>query len=140
MTAQSSSVQGFGLRSTARHRWSSHAHHGRDCPVTVAGSINHVFEQGVEVNEIPAVVLGSELAARTGLEVGDAAEIITASAGVSSSDRSRRRVRVAAIFRSGLFEYDSTWIYLPLETASAFSGSITRGIRYQCSGRKHLRR
>src|SRR6185503_16632047 len=37
-------------------------------------------------------------------------------------DRSSRRVRVAAIFRSGLFEYDSTWIYLPLESAAAFSG------------------
>ena len=89
----------------------------------IAGSLNHVFEQGVEANEIPGVVLGSELAARVGLEVGDAAEIIPASAGVSSSDRSRRRVRVAAVFRSGLFEYDSTWIYLPLETASAFSGA-----------------
>lgn len=86
----------------------------------IAGSLDHVFEQGVEVNEIQAVVLGSELATRAGLEVGDAAEIITASAAVSSSDR-RRRVRVAAVFRSGLFEYDSTWIYLPLETASAFS-------------------
>jgi len=88
----------------------------------ITGSLDHVFEQGVEVNEIQAVVLGSELAARAGLEVGDAAEIVTASAGVSSSDR-RRRVRVAAVFRSGLFEYDSTWIYLPLETASAFSGT-----------------
>jgi len=83
----------------------------------VAGSVDRD-----EVNEMPAVVLGSELAARTGLEVGDSAEIITAS-GVSSSDRNRRRVRVAAVFRSGLFEYDSTWVYLPLKTAAAFSHS-----------------
>jgi lipoprotein-releasing system permease protein len=88
----------------------------------VAGSVDHVFKSRDEVNEMPAVVLGSELAARTGLEVGDSAEIITAS-GVSSSDRSRRRVRVAAVFRSGLFEYDSTWVYLPLKTAAAFSHS-----------------
>lgn len=86
----------------------------------VAGSVNHVFESRDEVNEMPAVVMGSELAARTGLEVGDSAEIITAS-GVSSSDRGKRRVRVAAVFRSGLFEYDSTWVYLPLKTAAAFS-------------------
>jgi lipoprotein-releasing system permease protein len=89
----------------------------------IAGSLDHVFEPGDDVNKSPAVVLGSELAARAGLAVGDAAEIIPASAGVSSSDRSRRRVRVAAVFRSGLFEYDSTWIYLPLETASVFSGT-----------------
>ena len=88
----------------------------------VAGSANGVIEQRAELNEIPAVMLGSELAARTGLEVGDTADIITASTNVSSPDRSRRRVRVAAVFRSGLFEYDSTWIYLPLEFAAAFSG------------------
>jgi lipoprotein-releasing system permease protein len=29
---------------------------------------------------------------------------------------------VAGIFRSGLFEYDSTWIYLSLHSAAAFSG------------------
>jgi lipoprotein-releasing system permease protein len=88
----------------------------------VAGSANGVFEQRAESNEIPVVMLGSDLAARTGLDVGDAAEIITASANVSSADRSRRRVRVVAVFRSGLFEYDSTWIYLPLESAASFSG------------------
>jgi lipoprotein-releasing system permease protein len=37
---------------------------------------------------------------------------------------SKRRVRIAGLFRSGLFEYDSTWIYLPLETAAAFSGDL----------------
>jgi lipoprotein-releasing system permease protein len=88
----------------------------------VAGSTAGVFEQRGESKEIPSVMLGSELAARTGLEAGDPAEIIAASANVSSPDGSRRRVRVAAVFRSGLFEYDSTWIYLPLETAAAFSG------------------
>jgi len=34
----------------------------------------------------------------------------------------RRFVRVAGIFSSGLFEYDSTWIYLSLEVASRFAG------------------
>jgi lipoprotein-releasing system permease protein len=87
----------------------------------VAGSGDHVFETRGEQQDLPAVVLGSELAARTGLKVGDAAEIIAAHSG-SSSNGSRRHVRVAGVFRSGLFEYDSTWIYLPLETAAAFSG------------------
>ncbi len=30
---------------------------------------------------------------------------------------------MVGIFRSGLFEYDSTWIYLPLDVASEFSGA-----------------
>ena len=41
---------------------------------------------------------------------------------MSSSNSNRRRVRVAGIFRSGLFEYDSTWIYLSLDTIAAFTG------------------
>jgi lipoprotein-releasing system permease protein len=87
----------------------------------IAGSVDHVFERRGEQQDLPAVVLGSELASRTGLQMGDAAEIITAHS-ASSANGSKRHVRVAGIFRSGLFEYDSTWIYLPLETVAAFSG------------------
>jgi lipoprotein-releasing system permease protein len=60
------------------------------------------------------------LAARTGLQLGDAAEVFSAAAGSGSS--TKRSVRVVAIFRSGLFEYDSTWIYLSLDSAAAFAG------------------
>jgi len=88
----------------------------------IAGSVDHVFETRSQEQDYPAVVLGAELAARTGLNVGDAAEIIAVRPGFSSSNGSKRHVRVAGVFRSGLFEYDSTWIYLPLDTAAAFSG------------------
>jgi lipoprotein-releasing system permease protein len=88
----------------------------------IAGSDDEMFENRDE-QDAPPVLLGSELATRTGLSVGDAAEIITAHTGLSASNGSKRRVRVAGIFRSGLFEYDSTWIYLPLETAASFSGA-----------------
>ena len=88
----------------------------------IAGSVDHFLETHAHEQDLPAVVLGAELAARTGLKVGDAAEIIAAHPGASYSNGSKRHVRVAAIFRSGLFEYDSTWIYLPLDTAAAFSG------------------
>jgi len=85
----------------------------------VAGSTENVFAVD---GDLPPVVLGSELATRTGLIVGDTAEIISAHSGVSSANGSKRYLQVTGIFRSGLFEYDSTWIYLPLETASAISG------------------
>ena len=88
----------------------------------IDGSVDHVFAARGENQDSPRVVVGSELAARTNLKVGDAAEIITAHAGVSSANGIKRHVLVAGIFRSGLFEYDSTWIYLPLDTAAAFSG------------------
>jgi len=88
----------------------------------IAGSVDHVFETRSQEQDYPAVVLGAELAARTGLNVGDRAEIIAARSGFSSSNGRKRHVRVAGVFRSGLFEYDSTWIYLPLDTAATFSG------------------
>ncbi|MCA1605209.1 MAG: FtsX-like permease family protein, partial [Acidobacteria bacterium] len=48
--------------------------------------------------------------------------LITARPGASSADGRKRHVRIVGIFRSGLFEYDSTWIYLRLNTVAAFSG------------------
>ena len=87
----------------------------------IAGSSDEIFAAHPDLNNLPAVGLGSELAARTGLAVGDTAEVIPASAGLSAN-QTRRRLRVAAVLRSGLFEYDSTWVYLPLETAGAISG------------------
>jgi len=87
-----------------------------------AGSAASLFEGGSPGADLPGVVLGSELAARTGLQVGDAAELVTSPSAVSSSNWSKRRVRVTGLFHSGLFEYDSTWIYLSLDRVAAFSG------------------
>ena len=87
----------------------------------IAGSITPLTQTPPQA--LPAAIVGAELATRTGLEIGQSAEIITANPGmVASSNAARRHVRVAGIFRSGLFEYDSTWIYIPLNTAAAFSG------------------
>jgi lipoprotein-releasing system permease protein len=89
----------------------------------IAGSIDELFAGPGETQDFPPVVLGVELAARTRLKVGDIAEIIGTRTVVSSYKDHRRHVYVAGIVRSGLFEYDSTWIYLPLDTAAALSGN-----------------
>jgi lipoprotein-releasing system permease protein len=70
---------------------------------------------------IPGAVVGSELANRIGLSVGDVFKVIPAGAGPGLNPVTRR-LRVAGVFRSGLFEYDSTWIYISLDTATAFAG------------------
>lgn len=88
----------------------------------IAGSISPLFEAGTKDGSLPSVMVGSELATRIGVQSGDTAEVISANPGSSSSNSSRRHVRVAGIFRSGLFEYDSTWIYLPLQAAADFAG------------------
>ena len=88
------------------------------------GSTAPVFEP--KQGELREVMLGSELASRSGLRVGDIAEIISANPGTTSTEPVRRLVRVAGIFRSGLFEYDSTWIYLALDLATALTGVVDR--------------
>ncbi|MDQ2855308.1 MAG: ABC transporter permease [Acidobacteriota bacterium] len=90
-----------------------------------AGSLDSLFEPPVNENNeprLPNVILGSELAKRTGLQVNDVAEIIPAGASVARRAPIYRNVRVAGIFHSGLFEYDSTWIYLSFERAAVFAG------------------
>jgi len=73
---------------------------------------------------LPSIVIGAELAARTGLRVGDATEIISGDATLTPLGAAPRyrRARVAGIFRSGLYEYDATWVYVPLNVATQFSG------------------
>ena len=66
---------------------------------------------------LPNAVVGADLAARIGLSLGDEFEII------SARDSKTYRLHVAGVFRSGLFEYDSTWIYVGMETASKFAGT-----------------
>jgi lipoprotein-releasing system permease protein len=71
----------------------------------------------------PQAIVGAELARRTGLHVGDMAEIIPASASLTAGKPIVRHVQVAGIFRSGLFEYDSTWVLLSFERAAAYAGA-----------------
>ena len=84
-----------------------------------AGSLFEVAAGSTE----PQAVVGIELANRLGITNGDVIQVIPAKAVGNSLNVATRRVRVSGIFRSGLFEYDSTWIYLPLDVATAFAGA-----------------
>ena len=86
------------------------------------GSFGPLFEttDAAEL-PVPVAVVGADLATRIGLSVGEVFNVVPAYE--AASDGRPRRLRVAGIFRSGLFEYDSTWIYVPLETAGAFAGN-----------------
>ena len=82
-------------------------------------------QQVRSADEPPAVLVGSELAQRTGVQVDEVVELIPTSSAAAVRPGEvpfRRFVRVAGIFSSGLFEYDSTWIYLSLDVASRFAG------------------
>jgi lipoprotein-releasing system permease protein len=80
------------------------------------------------------VVVGEELAARTGLaRVGDEGWILTVAArpgttssapGASDIEPRATRVRVAGVFRSGLYEYDSAWTYVSLAGVARAAGGV----------------
>jgi len=89
----------------------------------IEGSVAAIVEGKSKAEDLPSVLIGSELATRTGVRVGKIAEIISTTTNSGPVNPVKRNVRVAGILRSGLFEYDSTWIYLPLDVASEFSGA-----------------
>lgn len=84
------------------------------------GSFGPLFEpSSTTALPVPRAVVGSDLAARIGVSVGEVFQVLPAN---ESAGGLTRRLRVAGIFRSGLFEYDSTWIYVALDTATALAG------------------
>ncbi len=81
-------------------------------------------------DEAPPVelLIGAELATRTGLQrVGDEGWLITGERTPLPPGLvpSARRVRIAGIFRTGLYEFDSSWVYLALADAVSFSDAPT---------------
>ncbi|MGB7921928.1 MAG: FtsX-like permease family protein, partial [Pyrinomonadaceae bacterium] len=90
-----------------------------------AGPAITSFDDAQSEAALPGVVLGAELAARTGLRAGDTGQIISGEATLTPLGLAPRyrRVRVAGIFRSGLYEYDATWIYVSLASAATFAGA-----------------
>lgn len=74
-------------------------------------------------------IVGVELAARTGLRrVGDEGWMATGEriAVAPGFVPRARRVRVAGIFRTGLYDYDASWIYVALDTAGDVGGMAAR--------------
>jgi len=65
------------------------------------------------------VLLGTDLAAKLGVRVGDSVTLVTAEGPLSPGGMmpGRHRLRVAGIFSLGLFEFDSTFGFVSLDTA-----------------------
>ena len=87
----------------------------------VEGSFRRLFASpAMYEREIPKAVVGADLAARLGASKGTEIEVLPAN---SSNTNAARRMLVVGVFRSGLFEYDSTWIYVTFDDATSFAGS-----------------
>ena len=83
----------------------------------IAGSLEEFFANSSAKQGSRPVVVGSELASRAGLKVGDEIKILAARNGNTFGGSLENHARVVGIFRSGLFEYDSTWVYFRLDPA-----------------------
>ena len=69
-----------------------------------------------------AVVLGSRLAHRMGLRVGDQVTLISPSSAVTvvGSMPRMKAYQIVALFEVGMYEYDNSFVYMPLEAAQIF--------------------
>lgn len=86
----------------------------------IQGRIDALFgSTGGSEPSLPQAVVGAELATKLGVAVGDTLEVVP----LGLANKAARRLRVTGIFRSGLFEYDSIWIYVAFDTAASFTGS-----------------
>jgi lipoprotein-releasing system permease protein len=69
-----------------------------------------------------AAMIGARMAQRMGLAVGDRVTLISPQGNVTAFGTMPRlrAFRVAAIFEVGMFEYDNSFVFLPLEAAQLF--------------------
>ncbi|HZI20020.1 MAG TPA: ABC transporter permease [Pyrinomonadaceae bacterium] len=78
-------------------------------------------EAGGTAEEAAPLLVGAGLAERTGLgRVGAEGWVLTGETGTDGFRPRALRVRVAGVFESGLYDYDSAWAYLPLAEAARF--------------------
>ena len=71
-------------------------------------------------NPKPQIEIGAELAEKMNLKIGDETEIILPTSNGDFAPKTAK-VIVKNIFRTGLYDYDSTWIYLSLEDLAKIS-------------------
>lgn len=73
---------------------------------------------------LPGIVIGKELALNLGLYRGDDVNVVspTGSIGPMGITPKMKRFRIAGIFSSGMYEYDSSLVYISLSDAQTFFG------------------
>ena len=89
----------------------------------VAGSLD-------DFNGMDSVMIGSRLASLLGLKIGDKVSLISPKGNVTAFGTvpRMRAYKVAATFNIGMYEYDSSFIFMPLEAAQIYfklKGKVT---------------
>ncbi|WP_018123943.1 lipoprotein-releasing ABC transporter permease subunit [Desulfovibrio oxyclinae] len=86
----------------------------------VAGSMDNLEME----NELPGIIVGYQMARRLGLDVGGAVNMLSPSgrSGAAGFQPKVKRFRVAGIFKTGMFEYDSSLGYMTIDAARDLLG------------------
>ena len=85
----------------------------------IQGKINDVSER---LDDVPGIIIGKELAVLNSLRVGDVVQLISPQ-GKRTPIGAIPRVqnfRIAGIFKSGMYEFDSSLVYMDLGQAQKF--------------------
>ena len=87
----------------------------------IAGNIT-AGDLGAFTEDGEAVLIGSRMAQKLGLKVGDSLTLVSpqGTTTVMGTVPRMKSYRIAALFQVGMYEYDSTFIYLPLPAAQLF--------------------
>ena len=77
---------------------------------------------GKKVDGIPPIIIGGELAKQIGAHPGNVITVISPEGRLTPLGRTpnTRRFKVAALFDSGMYEYDASMIYISLKEAQDF--------------------
>jgi lipoprotein-releasing system permease protein len=125
MVASKSSVDGMVLKGVEPER-----------ETRVTDILTHLApaEGAFDGGDLPGIALGQELALRLRVRRGDLIVVSVPRAepgGILDAAPNTRRLRVSAIFESGLYEYDSSFGIVRLETAQDFFGFQDEVTGYQ---------
>jgi ABC-type lipoprotein release transport system permease subunit len=97
--------------------------------------LNEALDAKPQVNDLPAVIIGKEMSKDLQVFVGDTVNIISpvGELGPTGPIPKAKAFRVAGFFDSGMYEYDSKFVYMKLNDAQDFfnlKGMVT-GIEYR---------
>lgn len=98
----------------------------------VSGSLKNLGEPA----DTPGIVIGKELAARLGLTMGSRVSLLAPSGKKSVAGFSPKILffNVVGIFNSGMYEYDSSLVFVSIPEAQkilGFEGDVVTGIEYR---------
>lgn len=83
-----------------------------------------VFQSNADTEKLPGIIIGQELASQLWVSVGDKVHIINPIGGgvglMGMPTPQVKSFRIAGIFYSGMYEYDTKWTYVALEDAQSF--------------------